>query len=582
MAFNPDIKYNDIINPLDEDVYCGITYNPERFSVQYIKLGQVFTADCSDFDETVNVDEAHAFNVKFLEFSNGTYYKLSAWKSTGWDNNDTVTIRIDGYDRNNTRLPGAGGGSNMLLNGSGGGGNFGCPITYFKTIGVKFSYMTSYYSYGSDNVHGVTPPQFFGLFYFAPLAYYPGQEVQGNNILSLIEDGALFTVADSGVGDLPYLNDPVSPFWNWLIYIQDVEAYLEALGGLDYKTGSPDDPNQDTDPSGTGGGNGNYKPADGTGGGGYTKDSQPVDFPDLPTNGALSTGSIKAFIVDTGIIHTLFQELWNSNIIDIATWQKLFNDPMSAFVSLHCLPFVPTNTGGSAAIHLGNIDFNDMITAVPITNQYKRVDCGKYTLKPFWGSALDLSPYTKVEIFIPFVGIRQIKVEDCLNLEMQLKYNVDVLTGDVTAQLKCGMSVLYKWQGNCKATVPVSSEVNGAIEKIIKFAGTAAGGAAANGGAMISAAVNVALSKTGYARSGDLSGSVGLLDEFLPYLIVHRPVQSLPQNFRKFKGYPSNITATLSSLSGYTEVEHINLSVAGATDEELREIEELLKQGVLL
>ena len=581
MAFNPDIKWDDIIPKIDE-IYCGCTYNSERFGPQYIQLSQVITVDCSDFDETVNIDEAHAFEQKFIEFSNGYYYKIKIWKTTGWNNNDTVAFKFNGYDNHNNVIPAAGGGGIMLLDGQMSGGHCGCPITYLKTVGIKFAYMTSYFNYGSDLVYGVTPPAFFALYYFAPSALYPGQEVQGNNILSLVTDNAYFTVTDSGIEGMPYLNDPIPPFWNYVILINDVDAYTATLGDIDYDIGSLDDPNQDTDPSGTGGGGGNYQPAGGEGGGGYTKDSQPVDFPDLPTNGALSTGSIKAFIVDTGIIHTLFQELWNSNIIDIATWQKLFNDPMSAFVSLHCLPFVPTNTGGSAPIHLGNIDFNDMITAVPITNQYKRVDCGKYTLKPFWGSALDLSPYTKVEIFIPFVGIRQIKVEDCLNLEMQLKYNVDVLTGDVTAQLKCGMSVLYKWQGNCKATVPVSSEVNGAIEKIIKFAGTAAGGAAANGGAMISAAVNVALSKTGYARSGDLSGSVGLLDEFLPYLIVHRPVQSLPQNFRKFKGYPSNITATLSSLSGYTEVEHINLSVPGATDEELVEIERLLKEGVII
>ena len=163
------------------------------------------------------------------------------------------------------------------------------------------------------------------------------------------------------------------------------------------------------------------------------------------------------------------------------------------------------------------------------------------------------------------------------------KYNADVITGDVTAQLKCGQSVLYKWTGNCKATVPVSAEVNSAMEKWIKaIGGGVAAAASGNPAALIASGVNTALTKTSIQRSGDISGAVGMLDEFLPYLIIHRPVQSLAKDFRKYKGYPSNITAVLSTLKGYTEVEHINLSVAGATDEELREIEELLKQGVLL
>ena len=84
------------------------------------------------------------------------------------------------------------------------------------------------------------------------------------------------------------------------------------------------------------------------------------------------------------------------------------------------------------------------------------------------------------------------------------------------------------------------------------------------------------------SRSGDLSGAVGLLDDFLPYLIIHRPIQSLAENFKSFKGYPSNITATLSSLKGYTEVEYIHLKNIKATDAEIEEIEALLKEGVII
>ena len=111
----------------------------------------------------------------------------------------------------------------------------------------------------------------------------------------------------------------------------------------------------------------------------------------------------------------------------------------------------------------------------------------------------------------------------------------------------------------------------------------AATGAGIAGAAAISTAVNVAMAKTHVSRSGSMNGSVGLLDDFTPYLILHRPKQSLAADFKSFKGYPSNITAILSSLSGYTEVEYIHLTgINGATDTELTEIENLLKNGVII
>ena len=108
-------------------------------------------------------------------------------------------------------------------------------------------------------------------------------------------------------------------------------------------------------------------------------------------------------------------------------------------------------------------------------------------------------------------------------------------------------------------------------------------GAAILGGAGISAISSVTSSKITTQRSSALSGNPGILDDFVPYIILHRPVQSLAKDFRKFKGYPSNITATLSSVTGYTEVEYVNLqNIPNATSAEMDEIKNLLSKGVLL
>ena len=67
-----------------------------------------------------------------------------------------------------------------------------------------------------------------------------------------------------------------------------------------------------------------------------------------------------------------------------------------------------------------------------------------------------------------------------------------------------------------------------------------------------------------------------------PYLIITRPKPAEADNFNKFYGKPSNKTVRLSSCSGYTRVKDVHVDNIVATDNELSEIEQLLKEGVII
>ena len=84
-----------------------------------------------------------------------------------------------------------------------------------------------------------------------------------------------------------------------------------------------------------------------------------------------------------------------------------------------------------------------------------------------------------------------------------------------------------------------------------------------------------------YRNGVFLEGSAGMNIQY-PYLIITKPDMSLPENYGRFNGYPSNIYATLGSLRGYTEVAEIHLSGLNATVSELAELEDILKGGVIL
>ena len=368
-----------------------------------------------------------------------------------------------------------------------------------------------------------------------------------------------------------------------ILVINDIDAantYIKTHGNPTTKNfvGEDEIPIEQ-DPSRPGGGDGNYDDT-----------SDPIDFPGLPTGGALACGAIHAFHVDPTTITNVFAKLWNTSIFDMATWQKLVSSPLDCIISLHCLPVAPT-VGDTRGIWFGN--FNTQESAKIITSQYVTMDCGYIDLIKFFGSAMDFSPYTKVSIYLPFSGIHDLATEDVQGSRIHVKYNIDVLTGDCVINVKCGLSVLYKFTGNMKMQIPITSRDDNALGNTIKgsvgmIAGAILGGAIGSGpgalaGAGISAAASVAMHKVSVSRSGELTGNTGILDEFTPYLIIHRPQQSLAVNYNQFKGYPSNLTLTLGACSGYTEVEHVHLTgIDGATDTELNEIETLLKAGVII
>ena len=381
-----------------------------------------------------------------------------------------------------------------------------------------------------------------------------------------------------GVDDGEVSSNPVAElfFLNLDNFAEYLHTHGDPYSGYPFSDEEiPGEPAGGGDTSGTGGGGGNYDPT-----------SDPVNFPTLPTGGALTSGMIKGFLMNSVNIGSLQNKLWDMSFFDILTqYQKLINDPIDCIISLHCLPFAPVG-GNAEEIKLGS--FPTGVSANRINAQYAEVDGGTIHVDEYWGSALDYAPYTDVEIYVPFIGFKNLKIEDIQGLDLALKYHVDVMTGDCVAYLKCGNAVLYSWTGNCKGQIPCTSSSNDLLAR--QFAplgavglGIAMGNPASAAAGAISGAVNSATAKNHVQRSGDVSGYAGLMSEFNAYLVFHRPRQSLAKNYKSMRGYACNITYKLSQVKGFTMVDYVHLKgISGATDTELAEIETLLKEGVII
>lgn len=349
--------------------------------------------------------------------------------------------------------------------------------------------------------------------------------------------------------------------------------YLEQLeaGGNDNPL-LPIDPEDDI--SGPGGGGGEYNPY-----------SDPIGHPQLPISGgdAISTGFVRVYNPSTGQLHALASKLWSDDFFE--TIKKINNDPMEAVISLHSIPFSISTV--SSTCYVGN--YNSQVAMPAVMTQFVSKNLGSIRIPEHWGSALDYSPYVVVDCFIPFVGVRALQVDDAIGKTLDINANVDILTGATIITVMCGNSVLYAWNTNVIVKHPItSSSMAPLYQSIMGMTGNVLNGAVSGGiggavGGALGSAINTAMSKhSQITRGGALAGNAGALGHFAPYLILHRPKQSLAGGFAHFKGYPSNITASIGSVTGYTEVESVHLTGIPGTDAELEEIRALLYNGVIL
>ena len=329
--------------------------------------------------------------------------------------------------------------------------------------------------------------------------------------------------------------------------------------------------------------------------GGYDHTSDPVPEPDLPSVSVTDSGLVTLFAPTESQLKALADYLW-SDAFSLDNFKKMLNNPMDCILGLTIIP-VNVPHGTTREITVGNIVTTVSCDICP--TQYVKVDCGTFTFDrhDMTNSYLDYAPYSKCYLYLPFIGVQEINIDDFMQSTMHVVYHVDILTGAMFCYVMRNNSVMYTYMGQCAENVPLSSSsysntigsIMSAAASIVGVASVAAtGGASAPvaagllAGASTSTANAVTSLKPSVAHSGSIGGGAGIMGVNYPYLIFNTPHVSIPSQQRHYTGYPSNQIVKLSALSGFNMIQAINLSVSGANDSEMNEIESILKGGVIL
>lgn len=332
----------------------------------------------------------------------------------------------------------------------------------------------------------------------SPLLYYPyinGELVtrsgfyvpplSGRAVVMMIPESALVDGQLVPTGNSGIIGNDISFIWQrGGLYWSPVGSVTFGNGAIDFLNGIPADPEPSTDPYEPGGYSGT-----GGGGGGQNFASTPIGRTPLPTLSFADTGFCRIYNPTLSELQALANYMWTDDtflqtVVNHA--KQLLEDPIEAIISLSLVP-VPVPNGTAQEVKVLFIPTG--VSMPPVTNQFVEVDCGTLSLpvEDQYGAALDFNPYTKIDLYLPYIGQVSIDVDEVMYKTMHCVYRVDVVTGMCVAIISVGTgtdeTVLYQFAGHCGVQMPLNSaDFSGWVGAIVTAAKTIGGLAAAGAG----------------------------------------------------------------------------------------------------
>ena len=278
--------------------------------------------------------------------------------------------------------------------------------------------------------------------------------------------------------------------------------------------------------------------------------------------------------------------LWGS--VFTTDIRKLFEDPIQSVISLHKIYVTPVDSG-TGNIVAGTLDSG--VSSATVSQQYVTVSCGSVSIQEDFGNVFDYQPHTSVSLYLPFIGIVPLDVNDVMRSTITVTYGVDVFTGACLAMVDVsrdgGTVNMYQYAGVCSVQYPLSNVQQSQMVTGLLSIAAGIGAAVATGGASIPVGIGIAggaaaAAKTSIGRSGGFSGNAGAMGIKKPYVIITRPQTKVAGYFPSLDGYPTNMSGMLSEFSGQVVVSSVHVEGIDATDTELAMIENALHAGVLI
>ena len=300
--------------------------------------------------------------------------------------------------------------------------------------------------------------------------------------------------------------------------------------------------------------------------------------------------------------------LWGADFMQ--NIRLLNTSPIENVVSCKLFPFEVNGTNANVVI--GNVD--SLTQAQIISKNVIKKTSGVLTVSKFYSNQadnlkfLDYDPYTKVEIFLPFIGLKELPVDIVMGGKLKIQWWIDLVCGTVETHVLCdsptdrgsnnsGYHTLMIFNSQCGVDIPLTAQNLAQVESAY-IQNAIGGGVSLASGNIAGVVQSIAGAITTQYHSqthGTPSPSTTVQTDLTPYIRITRPYAKINGStnvgqsdenpckaYRKLMGAPLYEVQNLGSLDGYTEVENPQIAVSGALKEEVDEINRLLAEGVIL
>lgn len=286
-------------------------------------------------------------------------------------------------------------------------------------------------------------------------------------------------------------------------------------------------------------------------------------------------------------------------------------NPLSAFLAINAIPhnLIMRKTTPSILTAAG-FNISESINHVtPPTyaecEQVSYLHLGSYDFNAnhVFDAFPDFAPYTKIKLHLPYIGIIDIDTNAVMYGSIAVTYFCDAISGNLTAFVWCcdkdgNSTYKYTASGNCAYSYPLFAlaQDGSAIGKLIGSGLNLAGGMltgsanmlAGGAGGIADGLLSAQFGRRETQSAGAFGGNVSILGDSVCYLEIIRPVWINPENYQKLHGIAADLSHTIAdrgngiAYDGYLEISAIDLENVTCTDDEKREIADLLKQGVII
>lgn len=303
-------------------------------------------------------------------------------------------------------------------------------------------------------------------------------------------------------------------------------------------------------------------------------DSEDADLADGQNNsiGVLTT----TYNMTKERLNQLGSFLWSANIFD--EFSLINSNPIENIVSCKNIPM--QLDGVDEIIKLGNVDTG--VNGAKISHNFGDIVIGSFTVPHKYNNFLDLAPYTKITLYLPYIGFKELDSTIVMGKQITIKYVIDVLTGGCLAQVYVNNTRMYEFSGQVGVDIPITASNRAQVEAGYISGAISDGASLAVGdiGGVAKSIISSAMSKYHYSSTDRPNASCVASVNRTCYLIIDRPTYQDLKAFNHTQGRMCNLTKKIGSLRGFTICDsNIELSGINATEDEKKEIINILSIG---